>query len=204
MRLYLIRHGETEHNRRQLLQGHAEIPLNDAGIQQASLLGERMRDLPLDHIYASDLRRTTMTAAILAAHTGVSLSYDMAYRERDPGELADKSYEEGMAFFTDPLFEPPGGESVPTFATRVEAAFNSLIESEGDRGRNVAVVSHGMVCAAFMNICIGMPIEQIAATTWPNTCLTIADYNGSWSLVEQGDASHLEGTEHLAGHNTGA
>lgn len=202
MRLYLIRHGETEYNLRKLIQGYGEVPLNDTGIRQAAALGRRMAQLPLDHIYASDLRRATMTAAIVAAHTGTPIEYETAFRERNPGiHLTDKSYDEAEGFFTDIDYAPPGGETVQVFGDRVKRAFDDLLEKERARQRNVAVVTHGMVCAAFLRVCLDEPLEQIAATRWPNASLTIVDYNGAWNLITLGDATHLEETP---SHATGA
>lgn len=204
MRLYLIRHGETAHNRNRIMQGHEEVPLNDTGIEQAARLGRRMAELPLDHIYASDLRRAAMTAAIMAGITGRPLTYHEGFRERHPGELSGISYDEAQAFFTDPDYHPPGGESVPDFAGRVQQAFDWLVQQEGGRGRSVAVVTHGMVCAAYLSQCVGLDMEHILGKTWPNTCITIADFNGSgWQLVSQGDASHLDGMPEFIDHVTG-
>lgn len=207
MRLYLIRHGETEHNRQQLIQGHEEVPLNDAGIAQAARLAQRMEAYPLDEIRASDLRRTAMTASIVAARTGAPIAWETGFRERDPGELTNKSYEEAMAFFTDPDYHPPGGESVPEFVERVGAAFTRLIDELGHTNRHVAIVSHGMVCATFLRVCLDYTLEEIAAHRWPNTSLTIADYEGrNWNLVTLGCTLHLEDAEEekTSAHATGA
>lgn len=204
MRLYLIRHGETAFNRSRVMQGHDEIPLNDTGIEQAARLGRRFEHVRLDHIYASDLRRATMTAAILAAFTETPITYYEGFRERHPGELTGVPYDRAMAFFTDPACHPRGGESVPDFADRVVKAFDWLVEREGQTDRHVAVVTHGMVCGAFLRLCIGMPLDEIAATVWPNTCVTTAEHNGAgWQLLEQGCAAHLEGMEAFVDHATG-
>ena len=207
MRLYLIRHGETEYNHLGIMQGYGEVPLNDAGIDQAMRLGRRMADFPVDRIVSSDLRRAAMTACIVAAHTGKPLTWDEGFRERDPGELTNVPHEKAMRFFTDPDFEPPGGESVPVFTERVEDAFSRLLAEEDGSDRHIAVVSHGMVCGAFMRVFFGKTRDELADVHWPNTSLSIADYNGSWSMVMQGDASHLDnpasrGTP--AQHATGA
>lgn len=130
MRVYLIRHGETEYNRTMKVQGHAEIPLNDLGIAQAARLARRFTGVRLDRIYASDLRRATMTAAILAAHTGAPLLYDPGLRERDPGALTHRDYHESIRFFTDPTYEPPEGETHGDFIARVRRTFEALIERE--------------------------------------------------------------------------
>jgi len=203
LRLYLIRHGETEYNSVGRMQGWQEIPLNDAGIGQAALLGRRLAGVRLDRIYASDLRRTVMTACILAAHSGAPISYDPLYRERNPGDLTDMEYEECMAFFDDPDFEPPNGESVPVFRERVREAFEGLIGLEGDSDRHVAVVTHGMVCNDFVGIFLGFNPRDDEDFHWTNTCVTICDYvDGVWALDTIACAAHLHGDVD-AGHATG-
>ena len=212
MRLYLIRHGETDYNVQQIMQGHDEVPLNDKGIAQAAALGRRMADMPLDHIYASDLRRAAMTAGIVAAYTGVAVEWVPAFRERHPGDLAGKAYFEGDCprFFADHDYHPPNGETVQQFADRVRRAFDALIGKEADRKRHVAVVTHGMVCAAFLRVCLEQHQEEIAAYRWPNASISIFDYDSKdrrWHVDTLGDFSHLEGLDPHPGqavHVTGA
>jgi broad specificity phosphatase PhoE len=163
-----------------------------------------MTDLPLDHIYASDLRRATMTATVIAAYTDTPIEYDIGFRERDPGELTGKPHAQSEGFFDDRAYEPPGGEGVIVFEERIRAAFAALAEREHGSGRHVAVISHGMVCTAFLRAVIGQTEEEIANTSWPNTALTIADYDGQWTIHTLGDATHLEGLEANQGHATGA
>lgn len=193
MRLYLIRHGETEYNATKQMQGWGEVPLNDAGIAQASQLAQRMPQYPLDHIYSSDLRRAVMTACITAAATATPVTYDPLYRERNPGDLIDTFYKPGHPFFTDPLFEPSNGESAVSFTQRIHQAFDQLIKIEGETDRHIAVVTHGMVCTEFIRTCLGInPYEQ-PDFHWPNTALTICDYiDGEWSLITLANADHLE------------
>ena len=204
MRLYLVRHGETEYNHQGLIQGHSEVPLNETGIEQVTLLGRRLAaEATLDHIYASDLKRTVMTADIVSEHTKAEITFNPLFRERNPGDLMDKTFEEAMAFFTDTEYEPPNGESVTVFVERVTRAIDHLLKLEGDRSRHIALVTHGMFCRAFMHICLGRDPHEVSS--WPNSCLTIADYNGTgkWEVLTIADASHLESGDE-SGHATGA
>ena len=191
MHVYLIRHGETDHNRNQILQGHDEIPLNDLGIAQAARLGERMMDLPLDRIISSDLRRAVMTATCVAARTGKSIEYDPAFRERDPGDYTGKTYEEGAPFFLDPDHDPPNGESVPACKARLREAFDAFAARFKDSGEHIALITHGMVCEYFCQIYLDA--DNIPdARSWGNTSITTLEYNGAWRLVDLANTSHLE------------
>ena len=193
MRLYLIRHGETEYNAIQRMQGWDEIPLNDAGIAQASRLGVRLKDFPIDHVYSSDLRRTVMTSAVVAAHTGLPITWEPLFRERNPGDLTGQHYTTCPEFFSDDTFEPPNGESVSMFAGRVREAMAWLIAREGDSDRHIAVVTHGMFCTFFVRECLGFDPLEDSAFHWPNTALTIADYkDGTWTHELLACGAHLD------------
>jgi hypothetical protein len=61
--LILIRHGETAWNRELRFQGHADVPLNDIGHEQARRLGLRLAGETVQHILSSDLMRAQQTAA---------------------------------------------------------------------------------------------------------------------------------------------
>ncbi len=203
MRIYLIRHGETAHNRDQIFQGHDEVPLSDLGVRQAALLAQRMQDLPLDQIYSSDLRRAVMTASIIAAYTGAPIRYDAGFRERDPGELTGLPYMDAMEFFSDAAYAPPKGERWDEFEGRVRAAFEALVQSPGMADARVAVVAHGMVCGAVLRCFFGYSFEERLNVPFPNASITTLAYDGAWALEQLADASHLDalspGAEHAAG-----
>ncbi|MDO4266635.1 MAG: histidine phosphatase family protein [Eubacteriales bacterium] len=68
MRLYIIRHGETDWNRRRLLQGHSDVPLNENGIRLAEVTGEALCGIPFDLCIAGPLTRTRQTAVCVLKH----------------------------------------------------------------------------------------------------------------------------------------
>ena len=80
-RLYLIRHGETQWNKEMRFQGWTDIPLSETGREQAQKLAWRMRDIPIDEIYASPLQRAVETARPMAQLKGLSISTMQAFKE---------------------------------------------------------------------------------------------------------------------------
>ncbi|MBR1953244.1 MAG: histidine phosphatase family protein, partial [Lentisphaeria bacterium] len=62
-----VRHGETEANVTDRLQGQSDTPLNAQGLAQADLVAERLKDEPFDIIFSSDLSRALVTAEKIAA-----------------------------------------------------------------------------------------------------------------------------------------
>jgi probable phosphoglycerate mutase len=85
--LLIARHGETEWNREERYQGHADPPLNKTGRAQAEKLGNDLAGEPVDAIYSSDLRRASETADIVGARLGLPVEQDSGLREIDVGSL---------------------------------------------------------------------------------------------------------------------
>src|SRR5215211_9283686 len=67
VRLMLIRHAETGHNRDSRVQGQADVPLSDLGLRQAQALGHALRDQPIAAMVSSPLARARVTAEAVAA-----------------------------------------------------------------------------------------------------------------------------------------
>ncbi|MHB9287296.1 histidine phosphatase family protein [Halobacteriales archaeon Cl-PHB] len=150
-RVLVARHGETDWNREGRTQGWARTPLNDRGHRQAAALGEYLATAyDIDHVVASDLRRTRETAAHLANAGLPSASFDAAWRERSFGDLQGMLGEH--LFERHPEFdvthgtadaleaEPPGGEALVDVHDRVVGAWNGLQDLDAD---TVLVVAHG-------------------------------------------------------------
>jgi probable phosphoglycerate mutase len=132
--LLLARHGETDWNRQLRFQGHADQPLNDTGRRQARELAGRLRNEPIAAVYASDLRRASETAEIVAQSLGLPLGLDPRLREIDVGSWQGRTRAEldGVAW---------DGESYDDHRLRVVAALRDI--SDSYPGACVLVVGHG-------------------------------------------------------------
>jgi probable phosphoglycerate mutase len=151
----LVRHGETEWNRTERIQGWAPVGLNDRGREQAVAAGDHLdAAYDPDRIVASDLRRTRETARAIRQATGLDhdrLEFESAWRERSFGVFQGLSYE--AVYGNHPEFAvgevgvaalehtPEGGESVVDARKRVLAGWDGLLA--GLDGGTVAVVTHG-------------------------------------------------------------
>jgi len=89
--IWFIRHGETDWNRQRRLQGWQDIPLNEFGVNQASLLAARLREearhTPIHAIYSSDLQRAHATAVPVSEQLGLRVRVEPGIRERGFGVL---------------------------------------------------------------------------------------------------------------------
>lgn len=95
MRLIIVRHGETEENKKGILQGHLPGKLSELGIEQAKKLALRLKDEKIDAIYSSDLARASDTAKEIAKfHPNAELFFINELREKDQGSLTGRSIKE--------------------------------------------------------------------------------------------------------------
>jgi glucosyl-3-phosphoglycerate phosphatase len=160
-RLILVRHGETEWNAREILQGQADIELSDNGRKQALALAAMLGRWQIDVAVTSDLKRTRQTSELLGyAHARA----DALWREADLGlwtgsdakELKATSGDEYRAW-REGRAAPPKGESFDALSRRIAAAIAPL-HAAGD---TVLVVTHGGVVRAALAQLIGLTPERI-------------------------------------------
>ncbi|MBO5594921.1 MAG: histidine phosphatase family protein [Prevotella sp.] len=88
--LYLVRHGETVDNARQIMQGQTQGELNENGIRQAQEFSEAWKNRHLDAVIASDLKRSVDTARIIAEPHGLEVITIPLLRERDWGSFTGR------------------------------------------------------------------------------------------------------------------
>lgn len=151
--LYLVRHGETEYNRRRIVQGRGvDAELNETGHQQAAALATRFADVRLHAIYASSLRRAQQTAAAVHQHhSTVPVEHladldEMAWGRYEGMGASDeltaafaRFHEQwGSGQFDDRV---PGGESILEVETRARRALDYIVSRHA--GQQVLVVTHG-------------------------------------------------------------
>ena len=133
--LLLVRHGETDWNAERRWQGHADVPLNERGREQARALAEQLAGDSIDAIYSSDLSRARDTADIVGTRLGVPVVVDADLREIDVGAVEGLTWEQSQAF------EGWQGEPHEAHAERVLAAVNRIAERHP--GERILVVTHG-------------------------------------------------------------
>lgn len=197
--LYLVRHGETEANVTNTLQGQSDVLLNSNGLEQARLVGRRLREKHFDVIWSSDLSRAAVTAAEIAGERQVRLS--PLLREWDLGDwvgltwsqVGEKFPEEARAFSSGDLDAVvSGGESRREFYERAADVLQWIVRDYP--GKTVLCVSHGGMLRAMFHAAAGMVVHGDFLRT-DNTCVCCLKYNhrtGKWQLVTWNDTSHLE------------
>ncbi len=88
--LYIVRHGQTDWNSAQKIQGKIDIPLNEVGEEQARVMGALLKDVHFDAVFSSDLSRAHKTAQIITLEKQVAIKTTKLLRERDFGSIEGK------------------------------------------------------------------------------------------------------------------
>jgi len=172
MTIVIVRHGETAGNAARVLQ-LPDVPLNERGIGQAEQLARRLLDHGFAHIVCSDLVRARMTAAPLAARSGIEIEESPLLQERNFGDLRGTPYAE---LTQDPFghdLAPPNGEDWPTFHARVAAAFDFVVSRRRSVNGNLVVITHGLVCRALVERHARLPEGAVVPVLFHNTSVTV-------------------------------
>ena len=142
--IYIIRHGQTELNSRQMLQGRSDHPLNENGILQAKEAAEKLKVVSFDAVFSSPLIRAIQTAGIVAP--GVSPVVDERLIEMDYGPYEGSSLRElppeVRTFFSDFVNNPApdGMEQLADVVRRVGA----FLEERCRTDANVLISTHAI------------------------------------------------------------
>ena len=153
-RLLLVRHGETEDNVRQIMQGQTQGKLTPRGVEQAEELALRLAHEPVGAFVSSDLQRAVDTATILARPHHLSLTTTALLRERDWGGFTGR--------FIPDLKDakwPPNVESMQQLMGRA-SAFLDFIRLRYP-GLCVVAVGHGIINKAVQAVYHQKPIHEI-------------------------------------------
>ena len=144
--LLFIRHAETDMARR--FCGHSDPPINARGKQQIQALVESIERKSIGAVYCSDLRRSVITAEVLAAASSLSVVAKRSLREIHFGDWEGLSWAEierrDATYARDwvnafPKLAAPGGERFTNFEARVMAEVDSLVRLAKDQDRKSVV-----------------------------------------------------------------
>ncbi|GAA4265222.1 histidine phosphatase family protein [Frondihabitans peucedani] len=181
MRLELIRHGQTDWNLNDQLQGSSDIPLNETGREQAHQAAQLLAPYRWSAIVSSPLMRARETAQIIADQLGIELG--AAYPELIERDYASR---EGTVSTTripdEPDAEYPDIEPRDSVAARGMAALEDIRDTrlplDGDDA-NIVVVCHGTIIRFLLSALIGREVGHIdnAAAN------TIEWADGQWRVL---------------------
>ena len=149
MKIYLVRHAQTDDNANHIMQGRRNNPLNDTGRKDALELREKLLPIEIDYCYTSPLVRSVETAFILIGDRAPMISDDRL-TERDLGELEGKkrdTYDISKYWDYDLNSNDLGVEPVRDVINRC-SDFLDYIKNKYPKDTSVLIVSHSATCKA--------------------------------------------------------
>lgn len=216
LKIYLVRHGESAWNVKQLYTGQTDVPLSELGEKQAERAAERLRGVELQAVYASPLKRAQDTARPIAGAHKLSLLLDERLAEihhgaweGNPAEVIREQYaDEYHAWRTQPQrAQMPDGESLQDVARRVERFMQDLLAERA--GGNMLIVSHDAVLRLIVLQALGLGTEFFWRWRFDNASVSIVEQSdmerggtdwqgsipptGGFRLALLNDVHHLEG-----------
>ena len=152
--LFLVRHGETVDNARQIMQGQTQGCLNEKGREQARVVAERLAAESIDAIVASDLRRAIQTAEIIAEPHGLPVVTTPLLRERDWGGFTGRFIPDlkGEVWPDDIESEEALLSRARTFLIYITATYP---------GKRVVAVGHGIFNKAILAVYAQCPMREV-------------------------------------------
>lgn len=205
MKLYFVRHGESEDNANGIRQT-SDSNLSKLGLKQAKILSKRLSSIPVDILLSSTFARARQTAEIISNEIKKEAEYSSLFVERKrPTELEGKPATDLevikitalMRDHTDDINWHHSDEE--NFFDIKKRAIQAVQYLQSLDKENILVVTHGTIMKTML--CVMMLGEAFESTTYyqilgflhdHNTGITWCEYDGSkWKLQTWNDYSHL-------------
>ena len=197
--IILIRHGETEWNSQQRMQGHSNSDLSSVGQAQIQALGQWIKNVPFDHIYSSDSLRAKQTAEAITQFSGHELKIDLRLREKNLGVFEGLTSEEARERHPEVfrLFKTAGskyvideGESTQQLQDRALEIVDEIRIKHPEE--HVLLVTHGGFIRVVMKHSLGLSLETPTRFLIRNTGVFRLVWEDKWIVSQMGGVSHLE------------
>lgn len=183
--IYLVRHGEIQAHNLKAYIGVLDIPLSDNGKKNCRRLTEFFKDISVDRIYCSNLKRTFQTSSVIAENRNLSIIKLQELNEINMGSWEGKTFEEIKVKF--PLefesrikilenFKPPYGESFRECQKRVFGKFKEITMK--DNNENIIIVGHAGVNRVILASILRIPIKDIFSIKQEYTCINKITFDG--------------------------
>ena len=185
--LYLVRHGETEWNASNKIQGNMDTELNDLGKKQAELVANRLAKENIDAVYTSSLKRAKTTAQKIAEHVKVEVQELHEFREISLGpwegltisEINEKYEEHYKVYRENPSdFNMPGAETFLQVSERFCNAIRNVIAQNIDK--KIVIVSHGAAIKAAIISILGIDIKHYNKFRIDNASISVLSFSDKY------------------------
>lgn len=202
MKIFIVRHGETDWNKQEIFRGTIDVPLNDVGLKQADLLGRALKNEKISAVYTSSLSRAYQTASgITKYHNNLAQINEKGFNDMCFGSWEGKALVKVKKEFpeiynlwkTKPhkvIF--PSGESLTLVKKRIVKALNKIIKSHPDD--NVVISSHRVITKVLLCYVLGLSNAHFWNIRQDICCLNIIEYSATDGFIINliNDTCHLQ------------
>lgn len=173
MKLFLVRHGQSQWNLENRFTGWRNPDITEKGKEEAKKAGQLLKNEKIDVAFTSILKRAIHTLEIIleeAELTDIPITKNKALNERDYGDLSGKNKAELAKEVGEEQVHiwrrsydvpPPGGESLKDTCERVIPYFEEYIKPELQSGKNVIITAHGNSLRALVMFLENLSPEEI-------------------------------------------
>lgn len=197
-RLILIRHGETDYSAQNSYCGFSNPSLNSKGRWQAKRLAVRLRDIKIEKVYSSDLKRAYETAEIIFKNSSIEKLSD--FREMNFGVFEGLKYEEiiekypglYIKWIDNPeKIKIPDVETLKDLDKRVIRRLSFILSQHADK--KIALVTHGGPIRVILCNALRYSLKMFWQIEQEIGALNIIDYAGMLpnAIIKINDTSHL-------------
>jgi alpha-ribazole phosphatase len=206
LRLFIVRHGETDWSRQRRFAGWRDIPLSEAGRRQCEAVAEALATTTVTAVWGSPLERARLSAEIIAKPHHLAVRAEPSFREMGFGRWEGLTREEVAARFprewevwsTRPAdFAAPGGEALPAVAERVARGVDALKAASQDG--TVIVVTHAIVVRLIVLAALGLGPDRLWTVEATPAGISELEYGEDWVTVHRmNTVGHLDGVRETA------
>ena len=200
-KIFIIRHGQTEYNKKGIVQGSGINPsLNDFGRSQAEAFYNFYKNVPFDIIYTSELKRSQESVASFSSLHIPMRSFgglnEINWGEKEGMRITpeeDAYYHQLLKEWQNGNTELPieGGESPQNVADRQRPVIDELLNNHNEK--NVLMCMHGRAIRVLLCQLLNYPLRAMDCFEHRNLCLYLLSFTGTMMSVEK-----YNNVEHLA------
>ena len=199
-KLYIIRHGETDFNRMNIVQGNGvDTDLNETGLNQGFLFYNKYKTIAFDKIYISTLSRTQQT---IQHFINDGIPYEKLHELNEiswgdfEGKVQDfkerEFYQHAVNAWNSGNYDVAvaNGETPNQLQERQKKALEFIMKNTHEK--TVLVCMHGRALKSFICLLLNIPLLNMDNYQHQNTCLYQLDFDGEkFELLIENDVSHL-------------
>lgn len=200
MKIYIVRHGETQWNKEEIFRGRQDVPLNERGKEQATKTASFFQDKGIKRIFSSPLSRAFDTARTIGDTLAVPVTVSQEFNDMAFGrwegltlEEVEKTYRRELDIwrFWPQKFRITGAENLTRVRKRIIIGLRDVFETDG----SAVIVTHRVICKVVILHLLGVANEHFWKMKCDPACISlVVKEGGRSSLHFLNETCHLKGS----------